>query len=358
MISPLFNKIFRDKKNQPPPNHSFQLFSLSSGRVSHCSIFKFVFFLPVLIFPFLPPQKASFFLPLCQLASTLIFSLTPSISACTPSSFPPPSLPPSSPSHFPLSLSLFPWQAGDWHLQITRRQWHCVWPLSLISSLPPFCHLITVNPRPAPHCCIFNMPAPAPSRFLSLSLPLPPSLPHSPPLFHSPAADFTCSSVQYLECIRRLYTLPVQPSECFLSTASIITSSPLLPPLPALLLSVECRSIPHMDLSMSISLFAFHFSAVSLVFGKHVVRFTWSIGTNEGTVLSSFDDFAFRFEYFWPTVLTFSIFRSFYEKACSAVLCAFVQMQLLLKIKNILLSILINFKTMSCFLIINACLQC
>lgn len=180
MISPLFNKIFRDKKTHPPPNHSFQLFSLSSGRVSHCSIFKFVFFLPVLIFPFLPPQKASFFLPLCQLASTLIFSLTPSISACTPSSFPPPSLPPSSPSHFPLSLSLFPWQAGDWHLQITRRQWHCVWPLSLISSPPPFCHLITVNPRPAPHCCIFNMPAPAPSRFLSPSLSLP--LSHTAPL--------------------------------------------------------------------------------------------------------------------------------------------------------------------------------
>lgn len=256
MISPLFNKIFRDKKNQPPPNHSFQLFSLSSGRVSHCSIFKFVFFLPVLIFPFLPPQKASFFLPLCQLASTLIFSLTPSISACTPSSFPPPSLPPSSPSHFPLSLSLFPWQAGDWHLQITRRQWHCVWPLSLISSPPPFCHLITVNPRPAPHCCIFNMPAPAPSRFLSPSLSLPlshtaplssihlqPTLPA--PLSNTPSSLYSSRATLGVFSLHRLhYHIITSPA-----------SSPGSPPLCGVSLHPTHGPV-HVNLSVCISLFS------------------------------------------------------------------------------------------------------
>lgn len=185
----------------------------------------------------------------------------PSYSVALPLSLPPClyTLTPLLSLPLPLSLLHFPWQAGDWHLQITRRQWHCVWPLSLISSPPPFCHLITVNPRPAPHCCIFNTPARRPSsrsrspssshtRSPSSSVHLQPTLPAS--LSNTWSATIVSISSR-------------APSECFLSTASIITPSPLLPPLSALLLSVECHSIPHTDQSMSVSLFAFQFPLVA-----------------------------------------------------------------------------------------------
>jgi len=195
-----------------------------------------------------------------------MLSLTLSISTHTPSSPPPP--PPS--IHWrphlprltlpvPLSLSLFPWQARDWHLQITRRQWHCVWPLSLISSPPPFCHLITVNPRPAPHCCIFNMPA------HPLLTPQSPLLSFSRTilLLQSPAAYSTCLSVQYFGARPSSLYHPARPPSV-VSPASIITPSPLVSRLSALLLSVECHSIPHTDQSVSVPPFALHFSVVSL----------------------------------------------------------------------------------------------
>lgn len=131
-----------------------------------------------------------------------------------------------------LSLSLFPWQASDWHLQITRRQWHCVWPLSLISSPPPFCHLITVNPRPAPHCCIFNMPS-RPLLSSSLFLTHTFSSIHLQPTLPAPLTNTWRAAV---------VSVPSRvPPECSLSSASIIASITS----PCILLSLECHSIPH-----------------------------------------------------------------------------------------------------------------
>lgn len=174
------------------------------------------------------------------LACTLMLSLTPTSSAC---------IPPSP----PLSLSLFPWQASDWHLQITRRQWHCVWPLSLISSPLPFCHLITVNPWPAPHCCIFNMAAPLCSP--------PPRLHTLSSSSHNPTPPFTFFALPLRPILaspdHRLYILP----ECFLSTASIITPSPLLLPSAP----TRTRIAPRQSVCL-----LFQCSWLSLrVFGKH-----------------------------------------------------------------------------------------
>ena len=225
-------------------------------------------------FLFLSPLT---FLPsrLLQPASTLMFSLPPSIYT-SPSSLlsSPLSSLLSSPSH---SLSLFPWQAGDWHLQITRRQWHCVWPLSLISSPPPFCHLITVNPRPAPHCCIFNMPAHPPH-----SLSHTHTHTHTFPLFHSPAAYFTCFSVRYLESDHRLYILPCSLRVFSLHrlhyhTITSPASSPCSPPLCGVSLHPTHRPI-HVNLPVCIS----GLQLVSLKrLVNNVVRLARSIRVNE-----------------------------------------------------------------------------
>lgn len=191
-----------------------------------------------------------------------------------------------SPSPLPhflsLSLLLFPWQASDWHLQITRRQWHCVWPLSLISSLPPFCHLITVNPRPAAFLICLPTPS-SPSHTLSI------------PLFHSPAAYFTCFSAQYLECSRRVYIL--------LCALSVFCPPPPLSYHHLLLFSstLECHSVPHIDQSMSTSLFAFQISPVSLkclvnmLFSPHdqyMLMYVWRFAAL--TAFERFEDFTWN----------------------------------------------------------------
>ncbi len=88
-------------------------------------------------------------------------------------------------SSLPLICSLVPWLGSDWHLQITPRWRHCVWPFSLSSPASlPFCHLITVNPWPVPRCWIFNGPA-------SLTVHSPNSTPLTPSslLFSSPPSS-------------------------------------------------------------------------------------------------------------------------------------------------------------------------
>lgn len=196
------------------------MLSLSFSSLYHLCVFilmPLVFFcvstLPV--FHFLFP-------PFCRLFPlSILLSFSPSAA-----SFPSLSLPRSS------SLSHVPWLGSDWHLQITPWWRHCVWPFSLSSPASlPFCHLITVNPRPVPRCWIFNGPACLPA---GLSTPQTQTPPLSPP--DSPVLSLSClRSLSLNLCVCVLIQSPISVSlyvikECVLSALVTITAWLSCPP--------------------------------------------------------------------------------------------------------------------------------